>query len=116
MGEIRTRLIFRPIEPATHPVTSRGCDWGVAWPAHTMGSMAENTPTRRFLTIEQVAEELSVGEPLVRGMLKTGELRGIQVGGRGVWRIGANDIEDFIAEAYRKTEERIIAGELKNAD
>jgi hypothetical protein len=31
-----------------------------------------------------------------------------------VWRIGANDIEDFIAEAYRRTAERIAAGELKD--
>jgi excisionase family DNA binding protein len=74
--------------------------------------MADTTSTHRFLTIEQVALELNVGEPLVRGMLKTGELRGIQVGARGAWRIGANDVEDFIAEAYRKTAERITAGEL----
>lgn len=38
----------------------------------------------------------------IRALLRTGELRGIQVGGRGVWRIGAIDIEDFIAEAYRR--------------
>lgn len=37
----------------------------------------------RSLTIEQVPQELNVGEPLVRGILKSGELRGIQVGGRG---------------------------------
>lgn len=47
----------------------------------------------RFLTIEQVAPELNVGEPLVRGMLKSGELRGIQLGGRGVWRIGRDQSE-----------------------
>jgi prophage regulatory protein len=80
-----------------------------------MGSMAENEPTRRFLTIEQVAQELNVGEPLVRAMLKAGELRGIQVGGRGAWRIGVNDVEEYIAEAYRKTAEHITAGELKDA-
>lgn len=74
-----------------------------------MGSMAENEPTRRFLTIEQVAQELNVGEPLVRVMLKA-ELRGIQVGGRGAWRIGVKDVEDYIAEAYRKTAEGINAG------
>ena len=51
---------------------------------------------------------------LIRGLIKTGELRGIQVGGRGVWRIGANDIEDYIAEAYRRTAERIAAGELQD--
>lgn len=33
---------------------------------------------------------------------------------RGIWRIGASDIEDFIAEAYRRTADRIAAGELKD--
>lgn len=68
----------------------------------------------RFLTVEQAAEELNVSPSQIRALLKTGELRAIQVGGRGVWRIGAKDIEDFIAEAYRRTAERIAAGELKD--
>ena len=42
----------------------------------------------------------------------TGELRALQVGGRGMWRIGRQDLEDYIAEAYRRTAERIAAGEL----
>ena len=33
---------------------------------------------------------------------------------RGVWRFGASDIEDYIAEAYRRTAERIAAGELQD--
>lgn len=37
----------------------------------------------RFLTIEQVAEELNVRASQIRALLKTGELRGIQIGGRG---------------------------------
>ncbi|MFB0839979.1 helix-turn-helix domain-containing protein [Arthrobacter sp. E44] len=69
-------------------------------------------PNRRFLTIEQVAQELNVSEVQIRALLRSGDLRGIQVGGRGVWRIGVNDVEDFIAEAYRKTAERIAAGDL----
>lgn len=73
----------------------------------------ESEPRRRFLTVEQVSEELNVGVPQIRALLRSGELRGIQVGGRGVWRIGANDIEDFIAGAYRCTSERIAADELK---
>lgn len=40
-------------------------------------------PRRRFLTIEQAAEELNVGTPIIRGLVKSGELRGIQIGGRG---------------------------------
>jgi hypothetical protein len=35
-----------------------------------------------------------------------------RIGGRGVWRIGASDIEDFVAEAYRRTAERIAARKL----
>lgn len=68
----------------------------------------------RFLTIEQVAEELNVGAPQIRALLKTGELRAIQVGGRGMWRIGVNDLEDYIAEAYRRTADRIAAGEIRD--
>lgn len=67
-------------------------------------------PRPRFLPIEQVAEELNVGTPVVRALLKTGELRGIQVGGRGLWRIGLTDIEDYIQEAYRRTSDRLRDG------
>lgn len=66
--------------------------------------MTDATPKRpRFLTIEQVAEELSVGAPTVRQLLKTGELRGLQIGGRGLWRIGSQDLEDYINEAYERS-------------
>lgn len=70
----------------------------------------------RFLTIDQVAQELNVGEPLVRAMLKSGELRGIQVGGRGAWRIGVADIEAYIEWAYLKTAERIANGDFAEAE
>ena len=49
---------------------------------------------------------------LIRGLISSGELRAIQVGGRGLWRIGLQDLEDYIAEAYRRTAERIAAGDL----
>lgn len=62
----------------------------------------------------QVAEELNVKQSLVQGLIKTGELRAFQVGGRGMWRIGRQDVDDYIAEAYRRTAERIAAGELED--
>lgn len=65
---------------------------------------------RRFLTIEQVAEELNVKQTLVRSLLRTGELRGIQVGGRGLWRISTTDVEDYISQAYEEAGKRIEAG------
>lgn len=67
---------------------------------------------RRFLTIEQVAEELNVGLPTVRALLTSGELRGIQVGGRGLWHIEVQDLEDYIDKTYRDTAERIASGEV----
>ncbi|MDQ0678863.1 excisionase family DNA binding protein [Arthrobacter pascens] len=77
------------------------------------GSMPEeNKPSPRFLTIDQVATELNIGQPLVRGLLKSGELRGFQLGGRNIWRIGTDDLQDYIDDAYRKTAERIAAGDL----
>ncbi|GAA2130781.1 hypothetical protein GCM10009825_12010 [Arthrobacter humicola] len=51
---------------------------------------------RRFLTIEQAAEELNVSDAQIRTLLRAGELRGIQIGGRGLWGIGARDLEDYI--------------------
>lgn len=56
----------------------------------------------RFLTVEQVAEELSAGVPLVRSLLKSGELRGIQIGAKRLWRISSADLEDYIVAAYAK--------------
>lgn len=69
-----------------------------------------NKPSPRFLTIDQIANELNVGLPQVRALLKNGELRAIQIGARGQWRIGVQDFENYIIEAYRQTAERIEAG------
>ncbi|TQJ36757.1 helix-turn-helix domain-containing protein [Arthrobacter sp. SLBN-122] len=68
----------------------------------------------RFLTMAQVADELNVKQSLVQGLIRTGELRAFQVGGRGMWRIGRRDVEDYIDQAYRRTAERIAAGELED--
>lgn len=46
-----------------------------------MNAVPEPTAASRFLTVEQVAEELIVSDVQVRALLRTGELRGIQVGG-----------------------------------
>lgn len=74
--------------------------------------MTDQTAQRRFLTIEQAAEELNVKASLIRGLIKTGQLRALQVGSRGMWRIGRQDVEDYIADAYTRTAERIVAGDF----
>lgn len=74
--------------------------------------MTDEPKKHRFLTTEQAAEELNVSSNQIRSLLKTGELRAIQVGGRGMWRIGVIDLEDYIADSYRRTAERIASGEI----
>lgn len=68
----------------------------------------------RFLTMAQVADELNVKQSLVQGLIRTRELRAFQVGGRGLWRIGRQDLEDYIEQAYRRTAERVAAGDLED--
>lgn len=59
--------------------------------------------TPRFLSIPDVAEILNVSVRQVRALLANGELRGIQVGGRKIWRIEAIELEDYIARQYTQT-------------
>ncbi|MGO4857870.1 helix-turn-helix domain-containing protein [Arthrobacter sp. 2MCAF14] len=78
----------------------------------TADKVVPNKPAPRLFTIEQAATELNIGQPLIRALLKNVELRGFQLGGRSIWRIGADDLQNYIDDAYRKTGERIAAGDL----
>ena len=57
----------------------------------------------RFLTMRQVGDELAVTESQIYALLRSGELVGIQIGGRGQWRIERAKLEDYIAQAYLRT-------------
>lgn len=76
-----------------------------------MNTGKQESKHSHFLTSEQVAEELNVGLPLVRALLKSGDLRGFQVGSRGIWRVSTKDLDDYIEHAYRLAAERVFAGE-----
>ncbi|WP_229748636.1 hypothetical protein [Arthrobacter liuii] len=39
----------------------------------------------------------------MRNLIHTGELRAFQGGARGLWRVGRQDLEDYVADAYRRT-------------
>lgn len=60
---------------------------------------------QRFLSIPDVAEVLHVSVRQVRSLLTSGELRGIQVGGRGVWRIEKSELERYINQQYDRSEQ-----------
>ncbi|ACQ79516.1 DNA binding domain protein, excisionase family [Beutenbergia cavernae DSM 12333] len=60
----------------------------------------------RFLTLADVAEILNVNAPQVRALLRSGELRGIQVGGKGMWRVEDVELEAYIQRMYELADER----------
>lgn len=66
---------------------------------------------KTFLTIADVAECLNVSAGQIRTLIRNGELPAIQVGGRGQWRISADDLDSYIARCYAQTRERIHVDE-----
>ncbi|QJC21325.1 helix-turn-helix domain-containing protein [Arcanobacterium buesumense] len=67
---------------------------------------------QKFLTIADVAENLSVSAGQVRTLIKNGELAAIQVGGRGQWRISEQAVEEYIQTGYEKTRHKINANDF----
>ncbi len=65
-------------------------------------------PTRpRFLTLIQVSEELNTSSWQAYALVRTGALRAIKIGGRGQWRIAREDLETYLDQAYRDTQQVI---------
>lgn len=64
---------------------------------------------QRFLTLADVAEELAVSVAQVRVLVRSGELRAIQVGGRNQWRVETAALEEYIQQQYERTRARIEA-------
>jgi excisionase family DNA binding protein len=62
------------------------------------------TSSPRFLTLADVAEVLNVTVRQVYALVRSGDLRGIQIGGRGQWRIENDQLEDYIARQYARAE------------
>lgn len=58
----------------------------------------------RFLTLEDVAEELATSKAQIVSLVRSGELMGIQIGGRNQWRVERSKLEEYIAEQYRRAE------------
>ncbi|MEN2743350.1 helix-turn-helix domain-containing protein [Sinomonas halotolerans] len=80
-------------------------------------SNAQNAPAGpRFLTLKDVQAELQVSPSQALALVRRGELRAIQVGGRGQWRIERSELEAYIQDAYRRTAEAIATGQLEPAD
>ncbi len=59
----------------------------------------------RFLTMQEVAEELATSVSQVYHMVRSGELPAIKIGGRGQWRIERAKLEEYIERKYAETAE-----------
>lgn len=62
--------------------------------------MAPDAP--RFLTLADVAQILNVTSRQVYALVRSGDLRGIQIGGRGQWRVEDVELEDYIQRQYAR--------------
>lgn len=96
--------------PLSHPSPARG-----RWPstrAHAPRSATPATITGvtppppagpRFLRLADVADELATTTSQVYALVRSGELRAIQIGGRNQWRVERVMLEEYIEQAYRRT-------------
>ncbi|MFV0633413.1 helix-turn-helix domain-containing protein [Demequina sp.] len=60
----------------------------------------------RFLTLEDVQEVLNISSQQAYALVRGGDLPAIQVGGRGVWRVEADELEKYIARLYEESRQR----------
>lgn len=61
----------------------------------------------RFLTLTDVAETLNVSMAQTKALVRSGALPAVKIGGRGIWRVEASMLEDYIQRMYAQTREAI---------
>lgn len=69
--------------------------------------MIEKSSEPRFMTLRQVAELLKCTEGQIYSLVRSGDLWGIQIGGRNQWRVERSKLEEYIEQAYRRTAENL---------
>jgi excisionase family DNA binding protein len=69
-----------------------------------MPGVPPDDPTRRFLTLTDVAEILSTSVAQVRALIASGELRYIQIGGRQQYRVETVELEKYIQRMYAEAD------------
>lgn len=67
-------------------------------------------PAPRFLTLTDVAETLNVSLSQVKALVRSGDLQGVKLGGRGVWRVENTELEAYIQRMYAQTRQALRQG------
>ncbi|OKL50193.1 helix-turn-helix domain-containing protein [Boudabousia marimammalium] len=68
----------------------------------------------RFLTLADVSEQLCITPAAARSLVLSGELPGIQIGGRKLWRVEATELENYIQRLYAQTREKVENGSFRD--
>ena len=58
----------------------------------------------RFVPLADVAETLAISAAQAYALVRRGDLKAIQVGGRGQWRVEIDQLEAYIQRQYAETE------------
>lgn len=61
----------------------------------------------RFLLLADVAEILNTSVAQVYALVRRKELKAMKIGGRGQWRVSAEDLEEYIERMYEQADKFI---------
>jgi excisionase family DNA binding protein len=78
------------------------------------GHRWQNGVMPRFLTLADVAEQLQINAPAAYALVRSGELKASQVGGRGQWRVEEKMLEQYIEERYAEASRMIAEAKAKS--
>ncbi len=77
------------------------------WAVMTESDPAARRP--RFLQLADVAEILNISAAQAYALVRNGSLPAIKVGGRGQWRVEADQLEAYIQRAYDETKQFVAS-------
>lgn len=80
---------YHPIVPATDGARDEG-----------LAAMTND----RFLTLGDVADVLNISASQTYALVRSGDLQGLQIGGRNQWRVERTKLEEYIERAYQRAE------------
>lgn len=64
----------------------------------------------QFVPLEYVEEYLSISRSQAYALVRSGDLRALQVGGRNQWRVSLTELDAYVQRAYAKTQRLIDEG------
>ena len=70
----------------------------------------------RFMSLTDVAEELSISAAQVYALVRREELKALKIGGRGQWRVERTELEAYIERQYSATQQFISAHPFRETE